>query len=85
MFDKIRQLKKARDIQNSLKEKEITVEENGFLVVIDGSLKVKEIKINASLNKEDQEIALKNCLNKAMQEAQMMAVKEISQMGGLGI
>lgn len=84
MFDKLKQLKKARDIQNALKDKEIRVENNGFLIVIDGSFKVKEIKINDSFDKEKQESILKDSINKAIQDTQMMMAKEISQMGGFG-
>ena len=85
MFDKLKQLQKAREIQNNLKNKEVKIEENGFLIIVDGSFNIKELKINESFSKEEQEFILKSCLNKAMQEAQIMAVREISQAGNFGI
>ncbi len=84
MFDKIKQLKKAREIQNSLKDKEVRVERNDFLIIIDGQLRIKEIKLNSQVEKEKQEEVLKSLLNEAMEKAQMMVAKEISQMGGMG-
>lgn len=83
MFDKFKQLKKARDIQNSLKTKEFNSEKEGVSIIIDGTLKIKEIKLNSELNKEKQEEILKDCFNEAMQKAQVAAAQEMSQMGGL--
>ena len=85
MFDKLKQLKKLKDLQDSLKKKEIAVEKEGISVVIDGSLKVKEIRINSEIDKSKQENLLRECFNEAMQKAQIEAAKEMSSLGGFGI
>jgi DNA-binding protein YbaB len=82
MFDKLKQLKKARDIQKALENREIAHEKEGVSVIVGGKLKIKEIKINPSLDKERQEVILKDCLNEAMEKVQMMAAREISNLGG---
>ena len=85
MFDKIKQLKKARDIQSALKEEEVTVEKEGTLISMDATLKIKKIKINPELEKEKQEAVLIDCINEAMLKVQTIAVKEMSKLGGFGL
>ncbi|MCR4284354.1 MAG: hypothetical protein NUV64_03545 [Parcubacteria group bacterium] len=78
MFDKLRQLKQMKDISRDIQNEKITVEEEGTRVVINGAFMAEEILLNQELNKEKQEIVLKNCFNKAVKQAQMAVAQKFS-------
>ncbi len=83
MFDKLKKINKIRKIQSSLKQEKATSENQGVSVVVNGNLKIEEIKLNPELEKEKQETILKDCLNEAMQKIQAIAAQKMSQMGGM--
>ena len=85
MFDKLKQLKQLKEIQNSLKDERTTAERRGVAVVVNGNLKVEEIKLNPDLDKEDQEAVLKECINEAMQKMQVIAAQKMAQITGFGL
>ena len=85
MFDKIKQLKKIKELQDSLKEEKAVAERNGMKVVANGKFEIEEIKINPELNQEETERILMELINEAMRKVQMVAAQKMSQMGGLGL
>lgn len=78
MFDKLKQLKQMRDISKAIQDEKIEAEEEGTRIVINGAFMVEEISLNPNLDKEKQEIALKNCFNKAAKKAQMAVAQKFS-------
>ena len=80
MFDKLKQLNDLKKIQGELEQEETEVEKNGVKVVINGKMEVKEISLNEELTKEDQEEAVKDCINEAMKKMQMAAAQKMFKM-----
>ncbi len=58
MFDKLKQIKQMRDLQKQAQAEIIEAESNGVKIAIDGTLNLKDIKLNPDLNIEDQERAI---------------------------
>jgi DNA-binding protein YbaB len=85
MFDKIKQLKKIKELQDSLKDEKAVTERNGMKVVANGKFEIEEIKTNPELNQEEMERILMELINEAMRKVQMAAAQKMSQMGGLGL
>jgi DNA-binding protein YbaB len=85
MFEKLNQLKKIKELQDSLKKEIIEVEKENIKVSVNGNLKIEEITLNLELEKERQEGLLKECINEAMQKIQRIAAEKMSQMGGFGM
>lgn len=87
MFNKLKQFKdlrsKAKTVQSALAEEKITEEKNGVTIVLNGNLEVLQVTTNASLNKAEQELALKSCFNEAVKKAQKIMAKKLQDMGGL--
>ena len=82
MFEKLQQLKKIKDLQSSLSQEKAEGEKNGIKVVINGKMEIEEIQLNPELGQEEQEKALKECLNETMRKVQMIAAQKMQQMGG---
>jgi len=80
MFDKIKQMKKMREVQNALAQEKIESEKNGTKVVLDGNLKVVEVVLNPSLSKEDQEKTLQECFNEGTDKVKMAMVQKFQGM-----
>lgn len=82
MFDKLKQLQQARAIQQALSQERIEVEENGVRIILRGDLVVEEVSLNESLSLRDQELAVKNCFQKAVRETQRVMAQKMSGMLG---
>lgn len=68
MFDQFKQIKKLKELQNSLSGEQVEIEKSGIKIVIDGKLGVRELYINPELGKEEQETVLKECINEAIRK-----------------
>lgn len=84
MFDKIKQLKQFKDLQNSLQKEKTEVEREGIKVVVNGKMEVEEIQLNPELPREEQEKILRDSINEAMKKIQVAAAQKMSQMKGFG-
>lgn len=78
MFDKLKQLKELKDLQDSLVKEKTEVDKNGIRVVVNGKMEIEEIKLNPELQKEEQEKKLQECINEAMKKMQMAAAQKMS-------
>lgn len=81
MFDQLKKMAELKKIQDSFKKEFITVERNGIKVVMNGNFEVQEINLNESLNKEEQEKALIECLNEAKDNIQKTLAKNLMSSG----
>ena len=79
MFDKIKQLAKIKTLQKSIENEEFMSEKEGIKVIIDGSFMVKSISLNPDLDKDEQAIILKECLNDAFKKARVVVAQKFSQ------
>ena len=85
MFDKLKDLKKLKDLENALGKEIIEKEKNGVRVVINGKSEIISISINPELDKEKQEQLLKDCINDAFNEAKMLMARRASEITGFGL
>lgn len=81
MFDKIKQLHQLRNIQNEFKKERLVFEDRGVSVTINGAFEIEEIKLNPELEIQDQQEALKHCLNKAREEIQKTLAQKMMAAG----
>ena len=80
MFDKLKELKRLKDIQEAMEREAITVARQGVEITINGKFEVQEISINPKLGKKEQEIVLKQCFNEAVKKLQMNMAQKFSGM-----
>lgn len=80
MFDKLKQLKQMQEV---LKKEEVEEEINGVKVLVNGKMEILEVSLNNDLSKEDQEKALKDCLNQAFSRIQSNLSSKMGQFKGL--
>jgi DNA-binding protein YbaB len=84
MFDKLKDLKKLKDLESSLGNERVEKEKNGIRVVVNGRAEIMSISLNAELSKEDQEKYLKDCINDAARDAKMIMAKKAAEITGFG-
>ncbi|MBU1290013.1 YbaB/EbfC family nucleoid-associated protein [Patescibacteria group bacterium] len=80
MFEKLKELKKLKELQGELGKEKAEAEKNGVKVVVNGKMEIEEVVLNGELNKESQEEAVKNCANEAMKKIQMLAARKMFKM-----
>jgi DNA-binding protein YbaB len=80
MFEKLEQLKKLKDLQDSLSQEKTEIEKKGIKVVVNGKMEVEQIQLNLELSKEEQEKILRDCINEAVKKIQIIAAQKMSQM-----
>jgi DNA-binding protein YbaB len=85
MFEKLQQIKKLQEIQNALKNEKIENEKNGVKILMNGKLEVEDVELNPALSIDDQEKAVKDCLNETMKKVQAVVAKKMQSMGGFGM
>ncbi|MDK2949130.1 MAG: hypothetical protein PWQ56_295 [Patescibacteria group bacterium] len=85
MFDKLKDVKKLKDLENSLGKEMIEKEKNGVRVIVNGKSEIESISLNPELDKEKQEQSLKDCINDASREAKMLMARKASEITGFGL
>jgi DNA-binding protein YbaB len=78
MFDKLKQMKQLKEMQESIKNERVEAERHGVKIVINGRFEVESIELNPQLEKELQEKAVKECFNEAVRKAQMAVAQKFS-------
>ncbi|HNY35662.1 MAG TPA: YbaB/EbfC family nucleoid-associated protein [Candidatus Pacearchaeota archaeon] len=84
MFDKLKDLKKLKDLESSLGDERVEKEKNGIIVVVNGRAEIVSISLNPELGKENQEKYLKDCINEASRDAKMIMAKKAVEITGFG-
>ena len=85
MFDKLKDLKKLKDLESALGNERVEKEKNGIKVVVNGRAEIMSISLNADLSKEDQEKYLKDCINDAARDAKMIMARKAAEITGFGL
>ncbi|MBT4722544.1 YbaB/EbfC family nucleoid-associated protein [Candidatus Falkowbacteria bacterium] len=87
MFDKLKMMNQARELQKKMKDIVIDVESNGLKIQINGKQEINSVEIvDETLldRKESLENSIMNAVNDANSKAQReMAMKMQGEMGGL--
>jgi DNA-binding protein YbaB len=87
MFNKLKQFRdlrsQAKSMQSKLAEEKVSEEKNGVMVTFNGNLEIIELKLNESLDINEQTTTLKTCLNDAIKKTQKLMAKKMQEMGGL--
>jgi DNA-binding protein YbaB len=82
MFEKLKQLKELKQLQDSLAQQKVESEKSGTKIVMNGKMEVEEITLNPALSKEQQEKAVKDCFNDAVRKIQLHLAQTMSKMPG---
>jgi DNA-binding protein YbaB len=85
MFDQLKQLKQLKEIQDQLKKERVEVGKNGVAVVVNGKMEIEDITLNPELGIEQQEKAVKDCVNDAVRKIQTNLAQKMSQMGNFNL
>jgi DNA-binding protein YbaB len=85
MFDKLKDLKKLKDLESSLGKEILEKERDGVKVVVNGKSEIISITINPELGKEKQEQVLKEVANDVMRDAKMLMAKKAAEITGFGL
>ncbi|PIS39309.1 MAG: hypothetical protein COT33_02605 [Candidatus Nealsonbacteria bacterium CG08_land_8_20_14_0_20_38_20] len=80
MFEKLRQLQQLKNLQDDLGKEKAEAEKEGVKVVVNGKMEVEEIRLNAELSKEKQEMVVKDCLNDALGKIKLAAAQKMLTM-----
>ncbi len=80
MWDQMKQAKEMYRLQKELEKERIEQEENGVKVVVSGKMEVEKVELNSDITKEEQERAVKNCLNGAMKQIQTNLAQKMQSM-----
>lgn len=83
MFDKLKDLKKLKDLDSALSREMIEKEKDGIRVVVNGRGDVESISLGDGL--EDKGKILKELLNSASSEAKMKMARKAAEITGFGI
>ena len=79
MFSAFENLKKIREMQQTLENEKVVVEKDGISVKVSGKMEVEEISLNSSLSFERQEKLLKECINEAFKKVKEAAARKLFQ------
>ena len=80
MFDKLKQLKELKGLQDELKKQTYDIEKNGTRLVMNGGMELVEISVNPELSPEDQARALKEAHNELLHKVQMAMAQKFQGM-----
>ncbi len=83
MFDKLKQLKQLKDMQNALGKEKLDVEKDGVKVTINGKMEIESVSLNSELETGRQEKLVKDCLNDAVRKMQMRVAQKMAGMPAL--
>ena len=80
MFDKLKQLKELRDLQQEIKKEKYEMEKNGVKIVMSGGLELEEVHLNPALSQEEQERAILEVHNELIKKVQMAMAQRFQGM-----
>jgi len=84
MFDKLKDLKKLKDLESALGKEIIEKERDGIKVVVNGKSEIISITLNPEMDTKKQEELLKNCINEVGRDAKMLMAKKAAEITGFG-
>lgn len=85
MFDKLKDLKKMKDLESALGVEVLEKEKEGVKVTMNGRAEIISISINTTLDKERQEQVLKDLINDVSRDAKMLMARKAMEITGFGL
>ena len=86
MFDKLKMLKQAKDMQKKMAEITTEVDYNGIQISINGKQEILDLKISEVLFEDPEKLTrfMKDGMNKAVKDSQRDMAKQMQgEMGGM--
>ena len=80
-FDQLKKIAELKKLQGDLKKEKVITERNGVVVEMNGGFEIESIKLNPELSIDDQQNALKRCLNDAREDVQKKMAKIMMSSG----
>jgi len=80
MFDKLKQIKQLKALQDSLKSEMVESENRGVKIVVNGNMQVESVKLNNDLSLGEQEEIVKDCINDAFKQVQTLVAQRMTKM-----
>jgi DNA-binding protein YbaB len=77
MFEQLKNLKKAQEMQKAFSEEKHTVEEDGVKVTVNGNFKIEEIIIEDSVERPELGFKIQKITNRALEEIQQVLARKI--------
>ena len=81
MFEKFKEIAKLKQMQSEFKREKLTFENKGVTVVMNGNFEIEDIKLNPDLNIDQQQDALKYCLNRVREDIQKTLAQKMMGAG----
>ncbi len=77
MFDKFKQLKQMKELQDSLKKESVEVDKDGVRIVVNGKMEVESVTLSEEMPIKEQEKAVKDGMNEAFRKVQTIAAQKM--------
>ena len=80
MFDKLKQLKELKSLQDDLKKESYDIEKNGTRLVMNGGMELVEVHLNPDLSQQEQEQTIMQAYNELIRKVQMAMAQKFRGM-----
>ncbi|MDD2807164.1 MAG: YbaB/EbfC family nucleoid-associated protein [Patescibacteria group bacterium] len=80
MFDKLKQLRELKALQDQMRHKKYEVSEGGITVVVNGNLILESLDISSDSSQNISGEAIKQSVNKAIKKAQQGMAQKLQGM-----
>ncbi len=77
MFEQLKNLKKAQEMQRIFEQEKHSVESEGVMVTVNGNLRIENISIDSSVEKGKIGSILTDLINQAFREIQQKLARKI--------
>jgi DNA-binding protein YbaB len=84
IFDKLKDIKKLKDLESELSKQVFEGEREGIKVIMNGKSEIISISLNTELEKSRQEQILKDIINETGNNAKMVMAQKAAQITGIG-
>ena len=80
MFDKLKQLKELKGLQDEMKKESYDIEKNGVRLVMNGGMELVEVHLNPELSQQEQEQTVMQAYNELIRKVQMAMAQRFQGM-----
>ena len=81
MFDQLKKIQELKNLQDSFKKEQETIQKKGISVTVNGTMEIEKITLNPTLDQADEENTLRECINEAMKNIQKRLAKSMMKSG----
>lgn len=80
MFDKLKQMKELKSLQDEIKKESYDIEKNGVKLSMNGGMELTEIHLNPELSQEQQEQTIMEAYNELIKKVQVAMAQKFQGM-----